>query len=38
MTYLSGLTIQQVRTLELKATQTLRPILAPSFFKRRNSG
>jgi len=37
-TYLTGLTTQQVRTLERKATVMLRPLLAPSFFKRRNSG
>jgi DNA-directed RNA polymerase specialized sigma24 family protein len=34
--FLTGLTMQEVRTLEQKARQALRPILGPSFFKRRS--
>lgn len=33
--FLTGLSLQQVRTLQRKATGALRPLLAPSFFKRR---
>jgi hypothetical protein len=33
---LTALTVQRVRTLERKATDALRPLLAPSFFKRRS--
>ncbi len=35
--FLTGLTLQNVRTLEKRAIQTLRPVLAPSFFKRRQA-
>jgi hypothetical protein len=34
-TFLTGLTLQELRTLERRATEALRPVLAPSFFKRR---
>ncbi|HZR57031.1 MAG TPA: hypothetical protein VFA74_09185 [Terriglobales bacterium] len=34
--YMTSLSTQNVRTLELKAIQKLRPVLAPSFFKRRS--
>jgi hypothetical protein len=37
-TLLTGLTLQELRTLERRATEALLPVLAPSFFKRRNSG
>jgi hypothetical protein len=33
--FLTGLSLQTVRTLEKKAVDKLRPILSPSFFKRR---
>jgi hypothetical protein len=35
--YMLGLSTQNVRTLELRAIQKLKPALGPSFFKRRSS-